>query len=295
MKLAISTALGLASLASASVVPRQGSVGDTANDWDGILAGASGAKCADLAVIFARGTFDSGNIGPWVGPGFRDALRARFGSVAVQGVSPDDYSADLAGYIEDGGTVSCAYSIADAVMTYASRCPSAKFVISGWSQGALCAHKSFDTSYGLYDSAVRSRVIALTTFGDPMDVWQDSETLPALPSNTKFLTYCQSTVPDPLCRNPLEDFPSSASGLIDWLVDMWETVDETHMNDDQRAAVADLLVELPKQAAGELGHLARDIFNGDIRRWLLTPEHFWYGIDGTVVTAAADIASVFKA
>lgn len=30
----------------------------SAHDWDPVLQGASNAQCADLAVIFARGTFD---------------------------------------------------------------------------------------------------------------------------------------------------------------------------------------------------------------------------------------------
>ncbi len=77
---------------------------------------------------------------------------------------------------------------------------------------------------------------------------------------------------------------------------MWEEqVDLTKLNDAQKAAVSDLIIELPEQALGELGHLISDISHGDIRRWLLSPEHFWYGIDGTVATAASDIAALYQA
>ena len=74
------------------------------------------------------------NIGPWVGGPFRQALYERFGpnNVAFQGVSPEDYPADLDGYIEKGGPERCAVSLANAVQGYAARCPSCKFVISGW-------------------------------------------------------------------------------------------------------------------------------------------------------------------
>lgn len=74
------------------------------------------------------------NIGPWVGQPFRDALNAQFGNgkVAFQGVNPQDYAADLNGYVEDGGPEGCALSLAQAVQKYTARCPSAKIVISGW-------------------------------------------------------------------------------------------------------------------------------------------------------------------
>lgn len=32
----------------------------SANEWDSVLQGENGAECSDLAVIFARGTFDKG-------------------------------------------------------------------------------------------------------------------------------------------------------------------------------------------------------------------------------------------
>ncbi len=75
---------------------------------------------------------ESRNIGPWVGAPFRDALAAKIDGVAIQGVDPNDYSADLAGYVEDGGPQSCASSIASAITKYASACSQTKFVVSGW-------------------------------------------------------------------------------------------------------------------------------------------------------------------
>lgn len=142
----LASVLALAASVQASpVAARQPN--DVANDWDE-------SSCAELAVIFARGTFDSGwvkklvtltqvymaddskysNIGPWVGQPFRDALYSKIGAnkVAFQGVSPQDYPANLDGYIEDGGPQSCAISLGRAVERYSARCPSAKIVVSGW-------------------------------------------------------------------------------------------------------------------------------------------------------------------
>lgn len=64
MKFILATAIAsLASpLANASPLAIRQSSSDTENGWSGILNGDSGASCADLAVIFARGTFDSGYV-----------------------------------------------------------------------------------------------------------------------------------------------------------------------------------------------------------------------------------------
>ncbi|KAI1767194.1 carbohydrate esterase family 5 protein [Hypoxylon sp. FL1150] len=263
----------------------------SANDWNSILEGQNGAECSDLAVIFARGTFDKGNLGPWVGGPFHDALTANSADIkiAVQGVSTDDYPANLADYVEDGGSDSCAESLGKTVQTYVSRCANSKIAIWGWSQGALCAHKSLGK---LGDAA--SNVIALGVFGDPVSVWQDSIDFPAVPQGTKLLSYCEKTTPDPLCTNPAEDFPQDPTAFIDKITAMWQEVDKTHMNDAQREAVGELLVELPEQALKEVGQLMEDILEGHLRRWMLTPEHFWYGIDGTVETAVDDLVSVYK-
>lgn len=157
------------------------------------------------------------------------------------------------------------------------------------SQGALCAHKSLGK---LGDAA--SNVIALGVFGDPVSVWQDSIDFPAIPQGTTLLSYCEKTTPDPLCTNPIEDFPKDPVAFIDIIKDIWEEVDETHMNDVQKEAVGEILVELPKEALKQVGRLATDALEGHLRRWMLTPEHFWYGIDGKVSTAADDLIRVYK-
>lgn len=76
------------------------------------------------------------NIGVWVGDPFRNALQAKFASkgykVHVQGVNPEDYPADLSGYLTSGAPESCAWSLGRAVERYHRTCPKAKIVISGW-------------------------------------------------------------------------------------------------------------------------------------------------------------------
>lgn len=72
------------------------------------------------------------NIGPWVGAPFRDALESKHDSIAFQGVDSEAYPADLAGYVEEGGSQGCADSLGSSVQSYAETCPDAKIVISGW-------------------------------------------------------------------------------------------------------------------------------------------------------------------
>ncbi|KAK5996767.1 Cutin hydrolase [Cladobotryum mycophilum] len=260
---------------------------DTANDF-------TAAKCANVGVIFARGTFDPGNIGPWVGCPFGDALHGAFGeNVAFQGVDPSRYPADLSGYVDDGGSETGASALASQVKAYATRCPKSKIVISGWSQGALVAHKSFNY---ITDKATRDRIIALAVFGDPISVWSDTVSFPSIPSNTKFLPYCQTTTPDPLCANVSEDFPNTAGAFIDKLKAIWADVNQAELNDGQRQALSSLMVQLPSQASKKITKLGKDIIGGHLRRWLLTPEHFWYGVGDHPMTsqAAADIFKVYQ-
>lgn len=179
---------------------------------------------------------------------------------------------------------------------YSTKCPNSKIVISGWSQGALCAHKSFAPTGPLNDPVIRNKVIALTTFGDPVRVWDDSIAFPILPTNTKLLSYCQQDTPDPLCTNPLEDFPREPKAFIDRLKAIWRDFSTAGLNAEQRAAIADIAVTLPQQATKKIGKLGHDILAGHLNHWLLTPQHFLYGVGQhpMVVTAAEDIYNVYQ-
>lgn len=60
------------------------------------------SSCADVTVVFARGTTEAGNVGLLAGPPFFDALQSAIGSgttLAVQGV---DYPASIAGFLVGG-------------------------------------------------------------------------------------------------------------------------------------------------------------------------------------------------
>ncbi|KAJ4112197.1 hypothetical protein NW768_011776, partial [Fusarium equiseti] len=97
-------------------------------------------RCADITVVFARGTNEGGNIGAIAGPPLLEALREKAStrSVAMQGV---EYAANVTGFALGGdpdGSLRMAFDIA----AIAVKCPKTKITISGFSQGAQLAHNA---------------------------------------------------------------------------------------------------------------------------------------------------------
>ena len=140
----------------------------------GVTIGAApayAAPCADVNVVFARGTFEPPGLGG-VGDAFVDSLRAKSGkSVDVYGVN---YPASL-----DFGAA--ADGVADAsakVRDIAATCPNSKIVIGGYSQGAAVAvYLTEDTLpqgfalppqiQGPMPAEIANHVAAVALFGKP--------------------------------------------------------------------------------------------------------------------------------
>ncbi|KAF8912246.1 cutA, cutinase A [Gymnopilus junonius] len=118
-------------------------------------------SCADVTVIFARGTTELPPIGTIVGPPFELALQSTMGSktLSFQGV---DYAATIAGFLE-GGDPQGAANMAQDVISTANSCPDTKIVMSGYSQGGQLVHLAVPQ----LSSAVQQRVNAIVIFGDP--------------------------------------------------------------------------------------------------------------------------------
>lgn len=122
--------------------------------------------CRPLTLLFARGTFEGGNMGNIVGPPFQAALAARLpggaADLAVQGVN--NYAADVAGFEAGGSTTGAADLVAlvNATMTV---CPSTKLCVSGYSQGAQVVHLAANN----FTAAQTAFVNSVVLFGDPDD------------------------------------------------------------------------------------------------------------------------------
>ncbi|RYO82372.1 hypothetical protein DL766_004748 [Monosporascus sp. MC13-8B] len=214
---------------------------------------------------------------------------AKFPSLAFQGVSAGDYAADMAGYIEEGGSGICAIGLARDVQQFASLCPETRFVISGWSQGALCARKSI----GYLEDDARDRVIALVTFGDPYRIWSDAVSFPTLPESIGELSYRQMTSPDPLCSSPSDLF-TDPFDIGSRLKAMWEEFDDARLNDAQRGSRNYIIKQLPLAVSRHFRTLLDDFAHLRFRRWMLLSQHFWYGIDGTVDEAAEGVFQAYN-
>jgi cutinase len=89
--------------------------------------------CKSAALLFARGTGEPGNMGYVVGPPLAMALRkeAIGKDLLIQGV---DYSTTFTG----GG----ATEMVKLVKAGAAKCPNMKFILGGYSQGAMQVHQA---------------------------------------------------------------------------------------------------------------------------------------------------------
>ncbi|MUL83902.1 MULTISPECIES: cutinase family protein [unclassified Mycolicibacterium] len=104
------------------------------------LPAASAQPCADVEVVFARGTYEPPGIG---GPGqtFVDALRAR-----ARDRSVDVYPVNYAASGNFGDRIEFARTVVDGIRDAANHiqatardCPNTKVVLGGYSQGAVVA------------------------------------------------------------------------------------------------------------------------------------------------------------
>ncbi|KIY65360.1 carbohydrate esterase family 5 protein [Cylindrobasidium torrendii FP15055 ss-10] len=257
-------------LALSVVLPR--ATGNIYNDMQDTIDGNK--DCLPAAAIFARGTFDRGNAGDWVGPNFFEALGD---NVAKQGVNSDAYPADLKGYLEEGGSNAGSQALADTVQAYVAKCPNSPVIIVGWSQGALVAHKGLS----LIDEATVKNVAGLITFGDPWHLFSDDTSLPI--DETTFQANCiTGTVFDPLCANIPDDFDPSWDDVIGYLDDLPDFAQGAA----EVEAAAALVKAFPHQLKDAWSSF-KDAFKNNLARVLLTPQHFVYGNNGMAADAAA--------
>lgn len=142
----------------------------------GPIASANAADgCADVEVVFARGTNEAPGVGA-TGQAFVDALAAD-----LPGRSVDAYGVNYPASLDFG---QAADGIADAsnhIQSIATTCPATKIVLGGYSQGAAVAGYTMSSSVpagyvlpvgisGPMPASVASHVAAVALFGTP-DEW----------------------------------------------------------------------------------------------------------------------------
>ncbi|AWT51191.1 serine esterase, cutinase family protein [Mycolicibacterium smegmatis MKD8] len=182
---------------------------------------AAPESCADVEVIFARGTGEAPGVGP-TGQAFIDALRPRLGDRSVD-VYPVNYPAsDVWATGVDG--------VRDAstrIISMAETCPQTEMVLGGYSQGAAVA--GFVTSAAVPDGVdpatvpkplqpdIADHVAAVVLFGLPneraMNFLGEPRVVIGPLYETKTRTFCATE--DPVCSDGLNfavHNPSSYDG-----------------------------------------------------------------------------------
>ena len=141
----------------------------------GLEAATPTSSCADVEVVFARGTFEAPGVGA-TGQAFVDALSSRLAgkTVAAHGI---DYPASL----DFGRAADGVVDASNQIQSLAANCPSTKIVLGGYSQGAAVAAYTTSDSVpagftlpagltGPMPATIASHVAAVALFGTP-DPW----------------------------------------------------------------------------------------------------------------------------
>ncbi|KAM0482152.1 hypothetical protein ACHAP7_004379 [Fusarium lateritium] len=171
-------------------VRQAGSV--TRND----LSNGAASSCPPVIFIYARGSTESGNLGT-LGPRVASALESRYGSsgVWIQGVG-GAYRATLGDNALPRGTSSAAIAEMIGLFNLAStKCPSAKIVSGGYSQGAALAAASIED----LSTSVRDKVVGTVLFGYTKNL-QNAGRIPNYPRE-RTLVFCN--VGDLVCTGSL--------------------------------------------------------------------------------------------
>ncbi|KAK0627529.1 cutinase-domain-containing protein [Immersiella caudata] len=119
-------------------------------------------QCANITILFARGTSEVGNVGIIVGPEFFDAVAARLSTGSTLAVRGIDYPASISGFLE-GGDPDGSQKMADEVSHILEICPDTRLVMAGYSQGGQIVHNAA----ALLDPSVSGLVSSTVIFGDP--------------------------------------------------------------------------------------------------------------------------------
>ncbi|KAM7194571.1 Cutinase domain containing protein [Naviculisporaceae sp. PSN 640] len=162
---------------SQSLVARQSS--ETRNEL------TNGGACPPVIFIWARGSTEDGNMGG-LGPYTADVLEATYGAanVWVQGVGGAYKASLLDNLLPDGTTAAAITEMKNLFALANSRCPSAKIVTGGYSQGAaLTAAAIRDTT-----AAIRAQIKGVVLFGYTKNK-QNNGGVPNYPQN-RVAVYC---------------------------------------------------------------------------------------------------------
>src|ERR1700730_6669843 len=98
-------------------------------------APASAATCANIDVVVARGTFETGTLGTIVGDPVYAALQSALAGKSTSSY-PVNYPASLDVFSNPNSATRGNTDLVNHVTSQAAACPSQRFILVGYSQGA---------------------------------------------------------------------------------------------------------------------------------------------------------------
>ncbi|KAK0625926.1 cutinase-domain-containing protein [Immersiella caudata] len=161
----------------------------------------NGGACPPVIFIYARGSTESGNMGS-LGPRTADVLEATYGAanVWVQGVG-GAYKANLLdNFLADGTTAAAITEMKNLLISANSKCPGAKIVAGGYSQGAALAAAAIRDS----SATIREQIKGVVLFGYTKNK-QNNGGIPNYPSS-RLTVFCESG--DAVCNGTLLVLPA---------------------------------------------------------------------------------------
>ena len=188
---------------------------------------AAAAPCADVEVVFARGTSEPAGIGR-VGQALTDTLQSQLG-----GRSVSTYAVNYPATYDFLAAADGAADATNHILATAAACPSTRFVLGGYSQGAavvdmLLGIPPLGNKVGDIGSApplpsnAANKVAAVAVFGNPATKFGNPVSTAGAPFAGKGIDLCNDG--DPICsqgRNPFAhtdyestDLPGQAAGFI---------------------------------------------------------------------------------
>jgi cutinase len=139
-----------------------------------IATPASAAPCTSIDVVSARGTFEPGTLGIIVGDPVFAAIRSALPNTSTSAYAVN-YPADL---VEPASVQAGNRDLVNHVTSQAAACPSQRFILVGYSQGANVVDNSLGISsagalvggpiVATLPAAVAPKVVAVLLFGNPI-------------------------------------------------------------------------------------------------------------------------------
>lgn len=181
---------------------------------------ADGASCHDVELVFARGTSEPAGVGR-VGQALSEQLQAGLGGRTL-GIYPVNYPASYDFLAAADGATDAANRIA----AIAAQCPSTRFILGGYSQGAavvdmLMGIPPLGNKVGDVGSApplpqgLADRVAAVAVFGNPATKFGNPVSTALAPFAGKGIDLCNNG--DPICsqgRNPFAHTSYESTNLV---------------------------------------------------------------------------------